>query len=146
VPVTRRRSSLVCEAEGHLLLVRLRDPTTGVVGLYPPGGAIEPNETPAETARRETLEETGLHVRVDEASELVDSYPFRWDGVDIAVTTHWFLGALEGAFAPPPPVLDAAYHLGALWVPVESALRAMAVHPPILASVERLRAWRRSTA
>ena len=58
----------------------LRDPVSGVTAFFPPGGGVEPGESPAETARRETLEEAGLRVRVDPAAELVVTYPFRWAG------------------------------------------------------------------
>lgn len=134
----RLRASVVCEAEGQLLVVRLRDPVSGVEALYPPGGGIEPGEPPAETGRRETLEETGIDVAVDAASEFVSRYPFRWAGVDYDVTTHWFRAAIVNAFAPPPVVVDAAYNLGALWVPVREALDAMAIHPSIAAAVGRM--------
>jgi tRNA(adenine34) deaminase len=135
---TRLRASVVCEAEGQLLLVRLRDPVTGVEGLYPPGGGVEPSERPAETARRETLEETGFRVRVDVHSELVDRYPFRWADIDYDITTHWFAADLEDAFGPPSAIVDAPYNLGALWLPVDEALEAMSIHAPIAAAVARV--------
>jgi 8-oxo-dGTP pyrophosphatase MutT (NUDIX family) len=133
-PSRRVRASLVCVAEGRMLVVRLRDPVTGFEGLYPPGGGIEPNEPPAETARRETMEETGLAVPVDPGLVVVRSYPFTWGGVDFDVTTHFFGAALERAL-PLPRVVDAAYNLGASWVPIADALAVMAVHPPIDSAV-----------
>jgi 8-oxo-dGTP pyrophosphatase MutT (NUDIX family) len=137
--VKRLRASAVCRAEGHLLLVRLKDPVTGVEALYPPGGGVEPDEAPDETARRETLEETGLRVRVDRNVEVVDTYPFRWAGVDYDVTTHYFAASLEGAFDPRvAKVVDAPYNLGASWVPVGEALEAMAVHPRIASACARV--------
>jgi 8-oxo-dGTP pyrophosphatase MutT (NUDIX family) len=72
----RHRASVVCETEGHLLLVRLRDPTTKAVHFYPPGGGIEPGESPAQTAERETLEETGLQVRVEPSLAPVEDAPY----------------------------------------------------------------------
>lgn len=130
---------MVCQSEGHLLVVRLRDPVTGVEALYPPGGGIEEGETPAVTARRETLEETGLTVRVEPGIELVETYPFRWAGVDYDVTTHYFGATLESPFElAVPKVLDADYNLGASWVPVAEALEAMAIHPAIAASTARV--------
>ncbi len=46
--------------EGHVLLHPHRK-----LGLWlPPGGHIEPHELPDDAARRETLEETGLEVRL----------------------------------------------------------------------------------
>lgn len=139
----RIRASVVCEAEGHLLLVQLRDPTTKAVHYYPPGGGIEPGESPAQTAERETLEETGLHVRVEPSLELVDRYPFTWDGVDYDCTTHYLAATLineaVGRFDPAiAPVKDAAYHEGAAWLPSEKGLQELAVHPRIGAAVSRL--------
>lgn len=135
----RLRASVVLEAEGRLLLVRLRDPVTGEEALYPPGGGVEPGETPAETARREAREETGLDVRIDPSTEVADAYPFRWAGVDYDVTTHYFAATLEGPFdANLPEVVDAPYNLGASWMPVSDALEAMSVHPVIAASCARV--------
>ena len=134
----RLRASVVCQAEGHLLVVRLRDPATGLEALYPPGGGVEPGESPEETARRETLEETGLRVRVEPAVKVMERYPFRWGGVDYDVTTHYFAATLEGAFEPPRRVVDAPYNLGASWVPVAEALVAMAIHPAIASACARV--------
>lgn len=135
----RLRASVVCEAEGHLLLVRLRDPTTRAVHLYPPGGGIEPGESPARTAERETLEETGLHVRVEPSLELVDEYPFTWDGVDYDCTTHYLAATLTDRFDPAlAPVEDAAYNEGAAWLPTEEALTTLEAHPRIATAVSRL--------
>ena len=44
---------------GHLVLIRrTKEPYKGLLAL--PGGKLEPRETPAEAAKREMLEETGL--------------------------------------------------------------------------------------
>jgi 8-oxo-dGTP pyrophosphatase MutT (NUDIX family) len=135
----RLRASVVCEAEGRLLVVRLRDPVSGVEAYFPPGGGVEPGEEPAETARRETLEETGLRVRVDSQAVLVETYPFRWAGVDYDVTTHFFGAALDQPFDPDiPAVVDAPYNLGASWLPTSEALEAMSVHPAIASAVARV--------
>jgi 8-oxo-dGTP pyrophosphatase MutT (NUDIX family) len=132
VAVKRLRASVICQAMRHLLLVRLRDPVSGVEALFPPGGAIEPGETPAIAAQREALEETGLHVRVDPEVELVETYPFRWAGRDYEVTTHYFAASLEDGFdLTLPKVTDAPYNLGAVWLPVDEALEAMSIHPAI---------------
>ena len=133
---TRLRASTVVEAEGHLLVVRLRDPASGVEAFYPPGGGIEPNETPADAARRETLEETGVAATIDPESELVAAYPFVWNANDYDVTTHFFHAtATKGEL---PAVVDADYHRGAKWLPILEALDAMAVNPAISAPVARL--------
>ena len=46
---------------GNLLLVEDEQPNRGMV-LTPPGGRIDPGETPEEAATRETLEETGYEI------------------------------------------------------------------------------------
>ncbi|MBL9022849.1 MAG: NUDIX hydrolase [Myxococcales bacterium] len=130
----RIRASLVCRAEGRLLVVRLRDPVTGFEGLYPPGGGVEPGEAPSDTARRETREETGLDVPLDPSVVVVRHYPFTWGAVDFDVTTHFFGATLLRAEAL-PSVVDAPYNLGAAWVPVEVALASLAIHEPIHAAV-----------
>jgi 8-oxo-dGTP pyrophosphatase MutT (NUDIX family) len=60
----------IFDDEGRALLIERADDGT----WSQPGGYTEPNETPAETALRETKEETGLEV---EPVELVGVYPRR---------------------------------------------------------------------
>jgi len=128
----RLRASALCLAEGRLLVVRLRDPVTGEEALYPPGGAIEEGEGPADADRRETLEETGLALRIDPDIEIVETYPFTWAGVERLVTTHYFAASPLGSFVPAlPDVKDVDYNLGASWLPIDAALEALAFHPAI---------------
>src|SRR5262249_8174267 len=44
------------------------DPTTAAG--YPPGGVLELSETPADGVAREVLEETGIHVKVDQLTSV----------------------------------------------------------------------------
>lgn len=133
----------MCEAEGHLLVVRLRDPVSLLEAFFPPGGAVEAGESPPETAVRETLEETGLRVRIVPSADLVETYPFVWAGVDYDVTTHFFRATLEGPFVLEiPKVVDAAYNLGAFWLPSAEALDAMSIYPAIVSAVQRVREMR----
>jgi len=60
-------SAHIFDDAGRLLLVQQRDS-----GLWStPGGALEPDERPADAVVRETLEETGLHV---EPEALIGAY------------------------------------------------------------------------
>jgi ADP-ribose pyrophosphatase YjhB (NUDIX family) len=127
--IPRIRASAVCVVDEHLLVVRLRDPATGAILHFIPGGKVEPGERPAHAAAREVLEETGLSVLVDEPSELVGHYPFVWGGERYAVTTHFYRATPACAFPGLPELAPsaaaAAYQLAALWVPradVESLL------------------------
>jgi 8-oxo-dGTP pyrophosphatase MutT (NUDIX family) len=120
-----------------VLLVRMKDPVSKVELLFPPGGGIEPGEAPEQAAQRETLEETGLRVRVDPSVCVTVRYPYPWAGVAYDVTTHYFAAALDEPFRVSiPTVADADYNLGAVWVPEAEAARFMA--PVIADAVARV--------
>lgn len=136
----RLRASVVCEAEGYLLVVRIRDPVTLLEVFFPPGGRVEPKESPPETAVRETLEETGLRVSLVPGADLVETYSYVWAGVDYDVTTHFFAATLLSPFVQLiPKVVDADYNLGAFWLPAAEALDAMSICPAIASAVQRVR-------
>ena len=82
---------LATDAEGRILVVR----TTYLgPGWMLPGGRVERGETPHAAAVRETLEETGLHVRV-ERLVLVDAH--RASDVSFVFRGHVEGGELEPA-------------------------------------------------
>lgn len=134
----RVRASAVCVQAGRLLCVRLRDPTTRTARLFPPGGAIEAGETPARTAERETLEETGYEVRADPTRVVTASYPFEWDGRRYDVTTHFVWVDLCAPSAQPKAVHDADFHEGVVWISLAAVAHELAYEPAILAAVQAL--------
>jgi 8-oxo-dGTP pyrophosphatase MutT (NUDIX family) len=61
---------LIRDDDGRLLLVR------NVEGWWTlPAGAVDPGETPAEAARRETLEEASVEVELDRVAGVFGGYP-----------------------------------------------------------------------
>jgi 8-oxo-dGTP pyrophosphatase MutT (NUDIX family) len=83
------------DAAGAVLLLRWRDPCDGRHLWEPPGGGIEPGETPLAAARRELSEETGL----DPAAVLDRSVPVErdtwWNGRRHAGLEHFFVARFD---------------------------------------------------
>lgn len=92
---------------------------------FPVGGALEPGETFAEAAVRETLEETGL--RIDDPGPVVFTRSFRWDfeGTDYDQEEQFFLVQVP-SFTPTPTAwtdVEAATMRGHRWWSIDE-LRA----------------------
>jgi ADP-ribose pyrophosphatase YjhB (NUDIX family) len=119
-------SAHVFDAAGRLLLVQQRDSRVWST----PGGALEPDERPADAVVRETWEETGLYVQPEALAgayggpEFVVRYPngdevqyaimafrcrvisgeLRADGEETMAVRYW--SAAELATLPTPPWLQ----------------------------------------
>ncbi|WP_409238862.1 NUDIX hydrolase [Streptomyces sp. PA5.6] len=91
-PTPRSAARILClDASHRLLLMRWQDPFDGSWLWEPPGGGMEPGETPLAAARRELTEETGLDpAAVLNESILVDRDLY-WNGKRHTGTEHFFL-------------------------------------------------------
>lgn len=102
----------VVEHEGGIVLIRRGvEPAIGMWGL--PAGYMEWGETAEEAAARETLEETGLTVRVE---RLIGVYSFGHPrGSGSGVLIFYVATALDGLLAAGDDAMDAAiFQLDAL--------------------------------
>ncbi|MER6677276.1 NUDIX domain-containing protein [Streptomyces sp. NPDC000983] len=99
----RPAARVICLDAGHrVLLLHWRDPFDGTWLWEPPGGGIEPGETPLVAARRELAEETGL-----DPSAVLDRWVLvdrdvRWNGKRHTGTEHFFVA--QFAVEQPSPV------------------------------------------
>lgn len=137
----RPAARVIClDAARRLLLLHWRDPFHGTWLWEPPGGGIEPGETPLVAARRELVEETGL----DPAAVLGRSVPVdrdvRWNGERYIGTEHFFLAQFPDEQPPlvrtgllPDEQVDLGGHVWIAW----SDLGALPdpVEPPQLLTV-----------
>lgn len=60
----RQRSAVIIWNNNHIALIKRE--RNGAIYYVFPGGGIEENETPAEAAKREAMEELGLEVEIGE--------------------------------------------------------------------------------
>jgi glycerate kinase len=133
-----RASAVVCHRES-LLTVRLRDPSSGIVRHFLPGGAVEPGESPCDAAIRECREETGYAIRLQKPGSGPVSYPFDWGGKQVACVTEFFPAFLEDPDAAPHAVTDDPdLNLGAEWVPLEKVSELLGYHQVILKSLTKI--------
>lgn len=140
---SRRAARLVClDPHDRVLLLHWRDPLDGFALWEPPGGGIEPGETPYDAVVREWCEETGLAVPELPGATTTVGRDAMYKGRRVVVDENFFLGRAHTAGTPhtdQATVDEQAEYLGHAWVAWDE-LDAVedALEPDLLPILHRL--------
>lgn len=112
----RKRVSVVVVHRNQILGFYAEDPHSHKKYFFLPGGVVESGESEIQAAVRETLEETGYKIAVNEKSATFRQYDFEWNGQVYDSETVFYRGRLLNEAAK--EVSDASYHRGVEWIAV----------------------------
>ncbi|MFC6084923.1 NUDIX hydrolase [Sphaerisporangium aureirubrum] len=137
----RPAARVVCvDGRGRVLLMHWRDTVSGVTFWEPPGGGLDPGETPLDAARRELTEETSLP-----GDAVLDTWvpvprDYHWLGVHYSKVEPFYLALFPTTTPEVAPSLltteESETYLGSAWhSPADFATLPDQVDPPELPEI-----------
>ncbi|MGW5687924.1 NUDIX hydrolase [Nonomuraea sp. NPDC003754] len=143
----RPAARVVClDRDGRVLLMNWYDRVSGEAIWEPPGGGLDPGETPLEAARRELAEETGLPGGAVQDRWVAVDRDFTWLGVRYVKVEPFFVARFDEARPGVRPgeltEEESEAFLGHGWFSAEE-LRSLPgrLDPPELPEVIRRLSW-----
>lgn len=131
----RKRVSAVVVNRDKILGFEAQDPATGKTYIFLPGGAIERGESLELAAIRETKEETGYTIVINQSFRHFESYDFAWNGVTHHCQTWFLWGVMQPPEQVPSHVFDASYNHGVIWTPCHAIDSVFAYHNVVLRAI-----------
>ncbi|MDQ1198100.1 NUDIX domain-containing protein [Agrobacterium sp. SORGH_AS 787] len=133
MPLPQPASSAIVRRGDRLLLVRRINPPSKDMFAFP-GGRGEPGETPAQTALRELLEETGIRAS---HPQLFATYDLPSHDAEGRLTSHFLLSVFLVEADEQAAVLAADDAADAGWYTLEE-IRALPAPESVVECAERL--------
>ena len=130
-----RAAAIVVEGDSVLLVKHEgHGPEEGYVWWVPPGGGVEGEESLAECARRETLEETGLSVELGNIAYIREFIEPGYHHCEIFFLATSYAGSVVTGENPEIGVLDVAHAIEDVRFVPRSEMEGMNVTPDELKS------------
>ena len=89
---TRQAALCIFRREDCFLVAEIVDPLSGIVLHRPPGGGMEPGESPEDAVRREVMEELGIELSHVDPLGAID-HAWRWKDREIHERAWLFLAS-----------------------------------------------------
>lgn len=133
------RSTCLCINNNSLLLIKMKDPISGLIYWYPPGGKVEKGETPKKAVEREVYEETGSLLNLFSDDFVTVEYSSNWCGEDFYCINYTFIGDLSSTSEERiVNIRSSVYELEQKWIEFSVLDNYLGFSPKLLATTKEI--------